>query len=94
MPRRLRISFAPIAISSQDDVIVGLGYCSSAQTIAELVKVISTTSLKPGQKFFVGVLLDKRRRDEALRQLDNAAAESASLSGVGASGSRRKGAGP
>ncbi len=92
MPRRLRISFAPIAISSQDDVIVGLGYCSSAQTIAELVKVISTTSLKPGQKFFVGVVLDKRRRADALRRLDDAAAEAAALSGVGAA-RKRKGTG-
>lgn len=75
-------------------MIVGLGYCSSVKTIAELLKVISTTKLKPGQNFFVGVVLDKRRRADALRTLDDAAAEAAALSGVGASGSRRKGTGP
>ncbi|MBI3200099.1 MAG: hypothetical protein HYZ29_01070 [Myxococcales bacterium] len=72
-----------MAITSSGEVVIGLGYCSSAKNLRELLKVISTTILKPGQKFFVGVSLDNRRRDDALRQLDDAAAEAAALSGVG-----------
>lgn len=64
----------------------------NVRTVAEVIKVISTTSLKPGQKFFVGVVLDQGRRDDALRRLDDAAAEAAALSGVGAS-RKRKGSG-
>lgn len=75
-----------MAISSQGDVIIDLGYCSSAKTIQELLKVVSTTSLKPGQAFFVGVVLDQGRRDDALRRLDDGAAEAAALSGVGRKG--------
>lgn len=68
------------------EIVVGLGYCSSAANIRELAKLISTTSLKRGQKLFVGVVLDRRRRADALRRLDDAAAEVASLSGVGRKG--------
>lgn len=75
------------------EVVVGLGYCSTARTIRELLKVISTTSLKPGQRWFVGVVLDRKGRADALRRLDDAAAEAAALSGVGASSSKRKGTG-
>lgn len=79
-----------MAISSQGDVIIGLGYCSSAKTIQELLKVISTTKLKPGQKWFVGVVLDDRSRASALRTLDDGAAEAAALSAVGGSTTKRK----
>ncbi len=90
MARRSRISFAPICISNQGDVIVGLGYSSSAKNLRELLNVVSTTKLKPGQNFFVGVVLDKRRRDDALRRLDDAAAEAAALAGVGAPRKRKR----
>lgn len=80
-----------MAVTSLGGIVVGLGYCSSARNLRELVKVVSTTSLKPGQKFFVGVVLDNQRRTDALRRLDDAAAEAAALSGVGAS--RKKGSG-
>lgn len=79
-----------MAISSQGDVIIGLGYCSSATTIQELLKVISTTSLKPGQRWFVGVVLDHHNRADALRRLDDAAAEAAAVSAVGGSTTKRK----
>lgn len=75
-------------------MIIGLGYCSSAKTIQELLKVVSTTGLKPGQMLFVGVVPDHRRRADALKQLDDAAAEAAAQSGVGAAAdSKRKGSG-
>lgn len=61
------------------------------RTVADLVKVISTIKLKRGQVFFVGVVLDHRRRADALRRLDDCAAEAAALSGVG--GSKREGSG-
>jgi len=80
-----------MAITSSGEVIVGLGYCSSAKTIQELLKVVSTTSLKPGQMFFVGVVLDDRRLADALRKLDDAAAEAAALSAVGDSKQKRSG---
>lgn len=86
-----------MALSSQGELIVGLGYCSSAVNIRELVKFISkSTSLKPGQRFYVGVVLDRRRRADSLRRLDDAAAEAAAVSGVGAArkrSSKRKGTG-
>lgn len=61
------------------------------RTVDDLIKVISTTNSKPGQSWFVGVVLDRRRRADALRRIDDAAAEAAALSGVGAS--RKKGGG-
>lgn len=82
-----------MAITTSGSIVVGLGYCSSAKNIRELIKVISTTSLKPGQRWFVGVVLDHRRRADALRRLDDCVAEAAALSGVGASSSKRKGSG-
>lgn len=82
-----------MAISSQGEVIVGLGYCSMATNVQELLKVISTTKLRPGEGWFVGVVMDRGRRDDAVRRLDDAAAEGAALSGVGASSSKRKGTG-
>lgn len=68
------------------EIVVGLGYCSMAKNVRELLKVVSTTKLKPGQMFFVGVVLDHRRRAEALRRLDDASAEIAAQSGVGRKG--------
>jgi len=79
-----------MAISSQGDVIVGLGYCSIAKNVRELLKVVSTTNLRPGQSWFVGVVLDRGRRGDALGRLDDAAAEAAALSGVGGSTTKRK----
>lgn len=80
-----------MAISSSGDVVVGLGYCSMAKNVRGLLKLVSTTKLKPGQSWFVGVVLDPKRRDDALRRLDDAAAEAAAQSGVG--DSRKKGSG-
>lgn len=82
------ISIAPVAITSSGDVVVGLGYCSMAKNVRELLKVVSTTDLKPGQRWFVGVVLDQGRRADALRRLDDAAAEAAALSGVGSPSSK------
>jgi hypothetical protein len=78
-----------MAVTTSGSIIVGLGYCSSAKNTRELLKVISTTKLKRGRKFFVGVSLDKRRRADALRSLDDAAAEAAALFGVGAARKRQ-----
>lgn len=80
-----------MAITSSSEVVVGLGYSMDVRTVAELLKVISTTNLKPGQMFFVGVVLDHRRRDEVLRRLDDAAAEAAALAGVSDSKQKRSG---
>lgn len=90
-PPRSEISLAPAAITSSGEVIVGLGYCSMAKNLRELVKVVSATKLRPGQSWFVGVVLDRKRRFDALRKLDDAAAEAAARSGVGDS-KRRRGA--
>ncbi|MCC6667212.1 MAG: hypothetical protein IT375_25930 [Polyangiaceae bacterium] len=79
-----------MAISSQGDVIIDLGYCSSAKTIQALLKVVSTLKLMRGQRFYLGVVLDRRRRADALRRIDDAAAEAAALSGVGGSTTKRK----
>ena len=81
-----------MAITSSGEFVVGLGYCSMAVNIGELLQVISTTNLKPGQSWFLGVVLDRRRRADALRRLDDAAAEVAALSGVSDS-NRQKGGG-
>lgn len=93
MARRLgsRIDQSPMSITSSGEVVVGLGYSMDVRTVADLIKVISTTSLKPGQMFFVGVVLDDRRRADALRKLDDAAAEAAALSAVGDSKQKRSG---
>jgi len=80
-----------MAITSSGGVVVGLGYCSSAKSTRELVKLISATKLKPGQSWFAGVVLDDRRRADALRKLDDAAAEAAALSAVGDSKQKRSG---
>ena len=79
-----------MAITSSGEFVVGLGYCSIAKNVRELLKVISTTKLKPGQRWFAGVVLDRRRRADALRRIDDAAAEAAALSGVGGSTTKRK----
>lgn len=92
MARRSRISQSPMAITSHGQVVVGLGYSMDLRTVAALVNVISTTSLYPGQMFFIGVVLDRRHRDDALRRLEDAAAEAAALSGVGTSKQKRVGA--
>ena len=73
------------------EVLVGLGYAMDVRTVAGLLKVVSTLKLMRGQRFYLGVVLDRRRRADALRRIDDAAAEAAALSGVGAS--KRNGTG-
>lgn len=95
MPRRSRsrIDQSSLAVTiPSGEIVVGLGYCSSASNIRELAEVISTTKLKPGQRWFVGVVLDKVGRADVVRRLDDGVAEAAAMSGVG-TGSNRKGAG-
>ena len=79
-----------MSITSSGEVVVGLGYSMDVRTVAELLKVVSTTKLKRGQSWFVGVVLDRGRRADAVRRLDDAAAEAAALSGVGGSTTKRK----
>jgi len=62
-----------------------------AKNARELLKVMSATKLRPGQSWFVGVVLDRKGRADALRMLDDAAAEAAALSGVGAASKAGRG---
>lgn len=68
------------------EVVVGLGYSMDVRTVAEMVKVVLTLKLMRGQRLFLGVVLDECRRADAVRRLDDAAAEAAALSGVGRKG--------
>lgn len=88
-----RLDQSPLAVTTSGSIVVGLGYSMDVRTVADLIKVISTTTLKPGQSWFVGVVLDHRRRADALRRLDDGAAEAAAQSGVGASTTKRKASG-
>lgn len=83
------IDQAPLALSIHGDVIVGIGYCASAKTIAEAIEVLRTIKLAPDQRLYIGVLLGPRWQREALRRLDDASAEIAATSEVGQRRPRR-----
>lgn len=77
---RSKVDDSPMAVTSSGGIVVGLGYCLSAKTTHDLTRVIATTRLTPGQRFFLGVALDDDGRADVLHRLDDAAAEAAALS--------------
>jgi hypothetical protein len=79
-----------MAITSSGGIVVGLGYATDTRTVSEMIKIISTTPLKPGERLFVGVVLHGRHREEALVRIDDGAAEAAVWSGAGVRGRRSK----
>ena len=82
-----------MAVTSSGGIVVGLGYAMDLRTVAGAIKVISTTPLKRGERLFVGVVLDQRRRGDALRRLDDGASEACVWSAAGVrrkTGSKRK----
>lgn len=78
-----RLSQSPLAQTSDGQLVVGLGYAADVLTVEQIVELLRDGSITG--KVFIGVVLSGAKAVRAKKQLDDAAAEAAALSGVGAS---------